>query len=177
MSSIHDGRPISTPDTKNDTREFSRIDLFNALESILWFWPEIFIRSAEKNQTSPDHMTLVRTVRLTGSLEGLVVFRSTPKLGVLMAQKLLRLETKEEIEAMAPDAFAEFVNVFCGYLMDKIREKNQTSFRHYLPLDLPREQWPTEPPHADLSVGVQDHLLEIHLWVLPENGAGSGGKP
>ncbi len=167
MSSAFDHPSLHTPPLQNDTRELSRIDLFNALESVLWFWPEIFIHSAENNPTLREQMTLARTVRLTGNREGLVAFRSTPKLGVLMAQKLLRLERMEEAESLAADAFSEFVNVFCGYLMDKIRERNRTSFRHYLPLDLPQGQWPGSPPHAELTVGVQDYLLEIRLWITP----------
>lgn len=177
MSSIYERPSVSIPPIKNDTRELSRIDLFNALESILWFWPEIFIHSAEQNQTPRENLTLARTVRLAGVLEGLAVFRSTPSLGVLMAQKLLRLEKMEEAESLAADAFSEFVNVFCGYLMDKIREKDKPSFRHFLPLELPKEKWPATPPDTGLVVGVQDHLLEIRLWITAQSSVETGKQP
>jgi hypothetical protein len=146
---------------QNESRFPSRADLFNALENILWFWPEVFLQSIT-SQTPPQGLTLTRTVRLTGTHEGLAIFRGTPELGTLLAKKLLQFEGTGPY---AEDAFGEFVNMFCGHLMAKIRDHKKTSFRHFLPLDLPERDWPQETPDANLVVGVANHLLEIRLWL------------
>jgi hypothetical protein len=145
----------------NDAGFPSRTDLFNALENILWFWPEIFLQSVP-SQEPPKGLTLSRTVRLTGTHEGLVVFRGTPELGTLLAKKLLQFEGTG---SYSEDAFSEFVNMFCGHLMAKIRDQEKGSFRHFLPLELPEQDWPQETPDANLVVGVANHLLEIRLWL------------
>lgn len=156
--------------TQNDTRFPSRMDLFNALENILWFWPEVFLQSVA-SQNPPRGLTLARTVRLTGTHEGLAIFRGTPELGSLLAKKLLQFEGSGPY---AEDAFGEFVNMFCGHLMAKIRDKEKTSFRHFLPLDLPEQEWPREIPDANLVVGVANHLLEIRLWLTLNQGSLGG---
>ncbi len=164
MTSSFDKPSFNAPPAKNDTRFPSRLDLFSALENILWFWPELFIHSAGTSEDQKTKMTLVRSVRLTGTREGFVVFRASPGLGALMAQNLLKVENPTHY---AEDAFSEFVNIFCGYLMAKLRDAEKASFRHFLPLIMPEDNWPPTPPDSTLCVGVKDNLLEIGLWITP----------
>jgi hypothetical protein len=164
MSSPFDRPSLNKPPAKNDTRFPSRVDLFNALENILWFWPELFIQSAEVGESDRLQMTLTRCVRLTGTHEGTVVIQATSELGKLMAKNLLQMD---DPGPYAADAFSEFVNMFCGHLMNKIRDTEKASFRHFLPLDLPKRHWPKTPPDSSLTVGVGTHLLQIDLWLAP----------
>lgn len=168
MTSSFDPPSVDSPQVKIDTRCPSPLDLFNALENILWFWPELFIQSAKLSEDEKIKMTLVRSVRLTGTHEGFVVFRTTPGLGALMAKNLLHVE---DPVPYADDAFSEFVNMFCGHLMARIRDINKASFRHFLPLDMPEDNWPPTPPDSTLCVSVKDNLLEIGLWLIPEDSA------
>ncbi len=170
----HDRSSIETLSAKNDSSFPSRIDLFNALENILWFWPDLFIQSAEFGENLSEHLSLARSVRLTGTHEGFVVLRTTPGLGAMMAEKLLG---PGETDSRSADAFAEFVNMFCGYLMARIREKGKASFRHFLPVNTAKKDWPTMEPNATLVVGVQDHLLEISLWTSPSTVEEPSEKP
>jgi len=163
MTPPHDRPSLKkTATTKIDSRIPSRLDLFNALENILWFWPELFIQSAEITETQRSQMILTRSVRLTGTHEGTVTFQATPELGALMAQNLLQIENAD---AHAADAFTEFVNMFCGHMMNRIRDTTKASFRHFLPLEVPKSEWPASSPDSTLMVGVGAHLLQIDLWL------------
>jgi hypothetical protein len=58
-----------------------------------------------------------------------------------------------------------------------LREKDKAAFRHFLPLDLPPGEWPSNPPDTRLVVAIQDHLLEILLWTALGAPAAGMEKP
>lgn len=174
MNASFDPSSLNSSRAKNASHLPSKLDLFNALEKILWFWPDLFIHSAAVSEEQKVGMTLVRSVRLTGIREGFVVFRANPGLGALMAKNLLKADDPELYDE---DAFSEFVNIFCGHLMGQLRDKVKASFRHFLPLTMPEDNWPPVPPDLTLLVGVKEHLLEIGLWISPETPPSAESLP
>src|SRR5208283_4128180 len=107
---------------KNDIRVPDKTDLYDALENILWFWPTIYIHSYQTNPDKKIEFDLVRAVKLTGQYQGLVIIQSFQDLGELLAHALL-----DERPSSGPDAFNEFVNMFCGHIMNKIRASDQVA--------------------------------------------------
>ncbi len=134
-------------------------DLFEALENILWFWPGIFVQWVKEGQAIPE-FDLLRTVRLTGQYEGLVILRTSEELGASLASTLL-----EDRPSTGADAFSEFANMFCGHIMNKIRGSEEVAFRHFLPQPAPDSGWPARPPEARMTVAVAKIPLEVQLWI------------
>jgi hypothetical protein len=107
-----------------------------------------------------ERMTMVRSVTLTGKYEGLVVLRTTPDLAALFQTALVGKNAQGD-----DDAFNEFVNMFCGHMMSKIRATEQVPFRHFLPQRPDIDSWPGRAPEAVMTVSIQHIPLKVELWV------------
>jgi len=154
--------PYSFEPAENDIRIPEKADLWDALEKILWFWPNVYIRSFELDPSRKMEFNLTRAVKLSGQHQGLVLIQSSEALGMLLASSLQQTGTHA-----SRDAFNEFVNMFCGHIMNKIRNSDRVAFRHFLPFELSPQAWPARSPEAMMTVAIQDIPLNVLLWIDP----------
>jgi hypothetical protein len=155
---------------KNDIRIPEKSDLYAALENILWFWPNLFIHACPLESGFKKKFNLTRAVRLTGQYQGLILIESYQELGFLLSRSL-----SNPSMAAGEDAFNEFVNMFCGHIMNKIRNSDRVAFRHFLPFELTPQDLPSRPPEAMMTVAIQEFPLNVQLWIDPAPPVEVGG--
>lgn len=159
--------PQTPPSIKNDIRIPEATSLYDALEKILWFWPNVYIQAYREGSNPQESFDLERAVRLTGQHQGLVVLRSRVELGKILSRALGEDETLN-----TEDAFDEFVNMFCGHIMNKIRSSEKVIFRHFLPFQLLMGDRINRPPEAEMTVAIQEIPLNVRLWIESDTSSG-----
>ncbi len=147
---------------KNDIRVPEKADLYDALEKILWFWPNIYIHSYQLDPGQKNEFDLIRAVKLSGKYQGLIIIQSSQDLGDLLARSL-----RDDRPSGGLDAFNEFTNMFCGHIMNKIRTSETVAFRHFLPFPISRVEWPSRDPEAKMTIAIQSIPVDVQLWIDP----------
>lgn len=152
------GKDLAGAETPKDIRIPDTSDLFDALEHILWFWPSVYVQLVKESQPA-HYFDLCRSVKLTGQYQGLVILKTSQRLGDVLARALL-----EDRLTNSEDAFNEFANMFCGHIMNKIRTGG-VSFRHFLPIPISNMEKPPRPAEARMTVAIESIILEVELWI------------
>ncbi len=149
------------------TSGFHFIQLGHLLERILRSWDAGEIRHLAPPDGPVSYLPLERMVTLTGSLNGLLVVRSTREFAVhLRGQR----ENTPLGRYPEEEVFEELISLFCLYLFHDFWRPHLFKIGPILPFpSIPRD-WPAENPDSFCALTVNGFPLEIRLW-LNENEA------
>jgi hypothetical protein len=148
--------------TKNLSTVPTRFSLCHLFERIIRSWGADHIQSLGEMTSGPGELPIERLVRLSGTLNGTLIVRTSP--GFLAWLQNQRSGTFLG-RYPADEIFEELISLFCLYLFHDFW--NPATF-HIGPIQPVRPTPPDRPPtrpHAACTLLVEDHPVEIRLWM------------
>lgn len=95
---------------------------------------------------------------------GTLVVRTTEKLPPYVLEAA---SGEVEEDSNPEDAFKEMVNLFCGHLLTDCFQPRGIEFGFFLPRISTPTDWPLRPADSACALLVENHPVEIRLWVDP----------
>jgi hypothetical protein len=168
-------KPISTsrrkpmfPDPFRTPFSIQGSELFNLFQKALSEYADLACEHIGAPVEGPSVMSLERSVRLDGTIRGLLVLRAHRKLGGMLLEK-----------TSVGNGHADSREAVFDYLVRLFSEQLVRSFwslRDFAPLDTQissPQVWPAREPSAGCALLVEKYPVEIRFW-LEDEPAGNG---
>jgi hypothetical protein len=144
----------------------SSLTFYQVFRDVLVKWaylPSEYIgTSSEKTIDYPIELG----VRLSGTLKSTLLIRCQLEFGRLLAESALGDDANDE---KGVDSLKELANLFCGHLLTSCWPTH--SFDHFIPSNITRESWPKGALGVSSFLNVDNHPVEIRLWIEPGRSA------
>jgi len=140
----------------------SSLTLYEVFRDVLAKWA--YLPSEYIGSTSQETIdfSIELGVHISGTLRSTLMIRCQHEFGRLLAESALGDDANDE---KGVDSLKELANLFCGHLLTSCWPSH--SFDHFIPSNITRESWPKDALGVSSFLTVDNHPVEIRLWVEP----------
>lgn len=137
------------------------VDFYRLIGRILRSWGAEQIRELDFDPQAATELSLERAVKLTGTLEGVLVVRCAPEFAAwlrgLRQSSALGRYPEEEV-------FEEMISLFCLYLFHDLWNPDSFDIGPIHTIPSSPQTWPEGEPQNSCALDVEGMRLELRLW-------------
>ncbi len=138
------------------------LDPGHLFERIIRSWGAKSVIPLEFDRGKINYMPLERMALLKGTLKGTLVLRSSMEFSNWLQNQRSGTALGRYNEG---EIFEELVSLFCLYLYHDFWNPNSFRIGPINPFRSVPQDWPKEPPSAFCPILVENHPVEIWLWL------------
>ena len=138
------------------------LDLGHLFERTVRSWGARTIFHLDSNLTDIDYLPLERMSYLTGSVNGILVLRSSSEFGAWLKQQRNETPLGRYNEG---ELFEELLSLFSLYVFHHFWNPEIFQIGPIHPFRSIPADWPGKNPSASCAIAVEGHPVEIRFWL------------